>query len=157
MLGLCFFVSVNLRSLCSACGSTHTESGKLYCKVKHRSPPKSFLTPTAKARPVRRRSRRSQGRGAPHTEHGLGEIRAYRATRLYTLSHELPALTALAQHTTHSHSGHDEKRPTVKCACSGTPWWVLRLSGIFYSQEFAPKTNVKRGRRVCSSQCRCVG
>jgi len=25
-----------------------------------------------------------------------------------------PALTALAQHITHSHSGHDEKRPTVK-------------------------------------------
>jgi len=94
--------------LCSACGSTHTESAKLYRKVKHRSPPKSFLTTTAKARPVRRRSRRSQRRGAPHTEHGLGvakkKIRAYGATRLYTLSHELPALTALAQHTTHSHS-----------------------------------------------------
>jgi len=42
------------------------------------------------------------------------KIRAYGATRLYTLSHELPALTALAQHTTHSHSDHDETRPTVK-------------------------------------------
>ena len=61
-------------SLCSACGSTHTESGRLYRKVKHRSPPKSYLTPTAKARPIRRRSRRSQGRGAPHTEHGLGVL-----------------------------------------------------------------------------------
>ena len=58
--------------MCSACGSTHIESGKLYRRVKHRSPPKSLL------------------------------------------SHELPALTALAQHATHSHSGHGEKRPTVK-------------------------------------------
>jgi len=40
------------------------------------------------------------------------EIRAYGATRLYTISHELPALTALAQHISHSHSGIDEKRPT---------------------------------------------
>jgi len=29
--------------------------------------------------------------------------------------HELPALTALAQHIPHSHSGIDEKRPTEKC------------------------------------------
>ena len=48
----------------------------LYRKVKHRSPPKSFLTPTAKSRPVRRRSRRLQGRQAPHTEHGLGVLLA---------------------------------------------------------------------------------
>jgi len=68
------FKYVSSVSLCSVCGSTHTESGKLYRKVKHRSPPKSFLTPTAKARPVRRRSRRSQGRGAPQTEHGLGVL-----------------------------------------------------------------------------------
>jgi len=46
-----YLVKANLHRLCSACGSTHTESGKLYRKVKHRSPPKSFLTPTAKARP----------------------------------------------------------------------------------------------------------
>ena len=63
--------------VCSADGSTHTESNKLYRKVKHRSPPKSFLTPTAKARPVRRRSRRLQGRRAPHTEHGLGVLLAF--------------------------------------------------------------------------------
>ena len=37
-------------SLCSAFGSTHTESGKLYRKVKHRSPPKVLLTPTVEAR-----------------------------------------------------------------------------------------------------------
>jgi len=60
-------------SICSADGSTHTESNKLYRKVNHRSRPKSLLTPTAKARPVRRRSRRLQGRRAPHTELGLGE------------------------------------------------------------------------------------
>jgi len=41
-------------------------------------------------------------------------IRAYGATRLYTHSHELPALTALAQHISHSPSGIDEKRPTEK-------------------------------------------
>ena len=42
------------------------------------------------------------------------------ATRLYTHSHELPALAALAQHISHSHSGIDEKRPTEKfdiCVC----------------------------------------
>jgi len=57
--------------VCSADGLTHTESNKLYRKVKHRYRPN--LSP-----------------------------------------HELPALTALAQHTSHSHSGIDEKRPTVK-------------------------------------------
>jgi len=40
------------------------------------------------------------------------QFRAYGATRLYTHSHELPALTALAQHISHSQSGIDEKRPT---------------------------------------------
>jgi len=40
------------------------------------SPPKSFFTPTAKARPTRRRARRSQENGAPHTEHGLGVLLA---------------------------------------------------------------------------------
>ena len=47
---------------------------------------------------IRQRSRRRQRRGVPHTEHGLGVLRA----------------TALAQHISHSHSGIDEKRPTVK-------------------------------------------
>ena len=42
------------------------------------------------------------------------KIRAYGATRLYTHSHEFPALTALAQHISYSHSGIDEKRPTEK-------------------------------------------
>jgi len=90
------YVHMHRPRLCSAGGSTHTESNKLYRKVKHRSPPKSILTPTAKSRPVRRRSRRLQGRRAPHTEHGLG------------------VLLALAQHISHSHSGIDEKRPTEK-------------------------------------------
>jgi len=49
---------------------------------------------------IRQRSRRRQRRGKPHTEHGLGVL--------------LPALTALAQHISHSHSGIDEKRPTEK-------------------------------------------
>jgi len=53
---------------CSADGSTHPESNKLYRKVKHRARP----------------------------------------TRFYTHSHELPALIALAQHITHSHSGSNE-------------------------------------------------
>jgi len=44
--------------------------------------------------------------------HAKKKIRAYGATRLYTHAHELPALTALAQHISHSHSGIDEKRPT---------------------------------------------
>jgi len=56
---------------------------------------------------IRQRSRRRQRRGEPHTEHGLGVLH----------SHELPALTALAQHISHSHSGIDEKRPTEKFVC----------------------------------------
>ena len=39
---------------------------------------------------IRQRSRRRQRRGEPHTEQ---KIRAYGATRPYTHSHELPALT----------------------------------------------------------------
>jgi len=50
-----------------------------------------------KRAPTRQRSRRRQRRREPHTEDGLG----------------VP-LTALAQHISHSHSGIDEKRPTVK-------------------------------------------
>ena len=46
------------------------------------------------------------------------KIRAYGATRLYTHSHELQALTALAQHISHSHSGIDEKRQTEKFVIS---------------------------------------
>ena len=56
---------------------------------------------------IRQRSRRRQRRGEPHTEHSLG-------VTPYTHSHELPALTALAQHISHSRSGIDEKRPTEK-------------------------------------------
>jgi len=65
--------------LCSADGSTHTESTKLYRKVKHRARPNLS------------------------------------SRRLYTHAHELPVLTALAQHISHAHSGIDEKRPTEKC------------------------------------------
>jgi len=39
---------------------------------------------------------------------------------LYTHSHELPALIALAQHITRSHHGIDEQRPTEKCVCTET-------------------------------------
>ena len=59
---------------------------------------------------IRQRSRRRQRRGEPHTEHGLG--------------HELPALTALAQHISHSHCGIDEKRPTEK--------FVQQKSAVLY-------------------------
>jgi len=51
-----------------------------------------------KRAPIRQRSRRRQRRGEPHTEDGLGVL-------------------LLAQHISHSHSGIDEKRPTVKCVC----------------------------------------
>jgi len=64
---------------CSASGSTHTESGKLYRKVKHRARPNSCPQARPKVssrqRPKRastkRRSLRWQRRRAPHTEHGL--------------------------------------------------------------------------------------
>ena len=39
------------------------------------SPTKTVFTPTATKRaPIRRRSRRWQRRGEPHTEHGLGVV-----------------------------------------------------------------------------------
>ena len=79
------------------------------------SPPKSFLTPTAKARPDQAALATSaEARGATHR----ARPRSPGATRLYTHSHELPALTALAQHISHSHSGIDEKRLDGKvCTC----------------------------------------
>jgi hypothetical protein len=40
-------------------------------------------------------------------------------------------------------------------ASGSTPWSVLRLSGIFYSQEYAPRVPSGTSRR-CSLQCRCV-
>jgi len=55
---------------------------------------------------------------AQHTTRVKGRPSVFRfATRLYAHPHELPALTALAQHISHSHSGIDEKRPTVKFLC----------------------------------------
>ena len=60
--------------LCSADGSTHTESNKLYRKVKHRYP-QIFLHANGqrpKRAMIRQRSRRRQRRGETHTEHGLG-------------------------------------------------------------------------------------
>jgi len=72
------------------------------------SPPKSFFTPTAKACPDQAALATSaEARGATHRARP-------RSTRLYTHSHELPALTALAQYISYSHSGIDEKRPTEK-------------------------------------------
>ena len=63
----------SLRRLeCSADGSTHTESNKLYRKVKHGARPNLSSRQRPKRAPIRRRSRRRQRRGAPHTEHGLG-------------------------------------------------------------------------------------
>jgi len=60
---------------------------------------------------IRQRSRRRQRREARGATH---RARPRSPSRLYTHSHELPALTALAQHISHSHSGIDEKRPTEK-------------------------------------------
>jgi len=111
-------------ALCSACGSTHTESGKLYHKVKHRSPPKSFLTPTAKARPVRRRSRRSQERGAPHTEHGLEEfVTRYCSRQGYCGSLSSfycphpPAKPTLLQYQLHDHCAVYDSPPHPSVLC----------------------------------------
>jgi len=60
--------------LCSADESTHTESNKLYRKVKHRARPNISSRQRPKRAPIRRRSRRRQRRGEPHTEHGLGSL-----------------------------------------------------------------------------------
>jgi len=61
-------------TLCSEDGSTHTESNKLSCKVKHRARPNLSSRQRPKRAPIRRRSRRRQRRGEPHTEHGLGVL-----------------------------------------------------------------------------------
>ena len=63
---------LTLAILCSADGSTHTESNKLYRKVKHRARPNLSSRQRPKRAPTRRRSRRRQRREEPHTEHGLG-------------------------------------------------------------------------------------
>jgi len=66
------------------------------------SPPKSFFTSTVNARPDQAALATSaEARGETH--------------RAWLRS---PALTALAQHITHSHSGIDEMRPTEKFVCS---------------------------------------
>ena len=86
--------------VCSADGSTHIESNKLYRKVKHRYRPNRSprQRPTAKARHDQAALAASaEARGATHRARPR-KIRAYGATRLYTHPHELPALTALAQH-----------------------------------------------------------
>jgi len=58
--------------MCSASGSTHTESGKLYHKVKHQASAKVSSRQHSKRAPTKRRSPRRLRRRAPHTEHGLG-------------------------------------------------------------------------------------
>jgi len=96
-------------SLCSADGSTHTESNKLYRKVKYRyrSNISPRQRPTAKARHDQAALAASaEARGATH--------RARPRSPSHTRPPSLPALTALAQHISHSHSGIDEKRPTEK-------------------------------------------
>jgi len=58
--------------MCSASGSTHTESGKLYRKVKHQARPKVSSRQRPKRAPTDRQSPRRLRHRAPHTEHGLG-------------------------------------------------------------------------------------
>jgi len=55
-------------------GQPHTESNTLYRKVKHRARPNRSSRQRPKRAPIRRRSRRRQRRGEPHTEHGLGVL-----------------------------------------------------------------------------------
>jgi len=61
----------------AADGSTHTESNRLYRNVKHRARPNPSSRQHPKRAPIRRRLRRRQRRGKPHTEHGLGVLLAY--------------------------------------------------------------------------------
>jgi len=61
-------------TLCPAGGSTHTESGTLYHKVKHRARPKVCSRRRPKRTPTKRRSTRRLRRRAPHTEHSLGVL-----------------------------------------------------------------------------------
>ena len=61
-----------IQFICSADGSIHTVSNKLYRKVKHRAYPNLSSRQRPKRALIRRRSRRRQRRGEPHTEHGFG-------------------------------------------------------------------------------------
>ena len=63
--------------ICSADGSTHTESNKLCRKVKHRARPNLSSRQRPKRAPIRRRLRRRQRRGEPYTEHGLGVLKTF--------------------------------------------------------------------------------
>ena len=60
--------------MCSASGSTHTVSGKLYRKVKHRASPKVSSRQRPKRALTKRRSPRRLRHRAPHTGHGLGVL-----------------------------------------------------------------------------------
>jgi len=63
-LDWCTFSCIrNHTPLCLADGSTHTESRKLYRKVKHRARPNTSSRWRPKRAPTRRRSRRRQRRG----------------------------------------------------------------------------------------------
>jgi len=65
------YCRVNPKNICSADGSTHTESNELYREVKPRARPNLSSRQRPKRAPTRRRSRRRQRRGELHTEHGL--------------------------------------------------------------------------------------
>jgi len=70
-------LTAHFLTLCSADGSIHTESNKLYRKVKHRARPNLSSRERPKRAQIRRRSRRQQRRVEPHTEHGLGVLLAH--------------------------------------------------------------------------------
>jgi len=67
--------STRTRCLCARrVGPTHTESGTLQRKVKHRALPKVYSRQRPNHAPTKRRSPRCLRRRAPHTEHGLGVL-----------------------------------------------------------------------------------
>jgi len=84
-------------NLCSASGSTHIESGKLYSKVKHRSRPNVSSPQWPKRAPAKRRS---------HSGHD-----EKRSTKEFAGS---PGFTPEPDHTCSSKTGNQQKKEDGK-------------------------------------------
>ena len=87
---LSLFVARESGVLCSADGSTHTESNKLYRKVKHRSRPNFSSRQRPKRAPIRRRSRSG---GARDVSRGAGSHTPSTASESFSLKQLLTTLS----------------------------------------------------------------
>jgi len=119
--------------MCSASESTHTESGKLYRKVKHRPRPKVSSRQRPKRAPTKRRSPRRLRRRGPHTEHGLGVLSRKRKS-WYNANVPLPCLS-------------------LGVPCRATAVATCLVRGILYIHPVSP---VRRPGQCCIHTHPCL-